>query len=86
MQYLGVDMNNISAELVRNITDSNGSAKDLSNKSAEFKKIVQPMEMNNLCVMELVDIFLMDHDLGWLLAVPESKLDGEEFLPKSLIC
>ena len=69
MQDLGIDMNDMSAELVCNITDSYDSAKELSDWSAEFKRIVQSVsEMNILCVMEAVENFLMDHDLGWLLA------------------
>ena len=75
MQDLGFDMKDVSTKLVHNITDSYDSAKDLPDQSAEFKKIVQPvLETNILCVMEAVENFLMDHDLGWLLAVPESKL------------
>ena len=81
MQDLGFDMKDMSAVLVHNITDSYDSAKDLPDGSAEFKKIVQPVsETNILCVMEAVENFLMDHDLGWLLAVAESELSmGKNF-------
>ena len=40
MQDLGINMKDISAELVHNITNSYDSAKDLPDWSAEFKKIV----------------------------------------------
>jgi len=81
MQDLSLDMKNVSAELVRNIIDSYDSAKDLPDRSAEFKRIVQPVsETNILCVMEAVGNFFMDHDLGWLLTVPESELSkGKNF-------
>ena len=36
MQDLGADIDNISAELVRNITDSNDSAKDLFFKISQY--------------------------------------------------
>ena len=75
MQYLGYELKDVSAVLVHNITDSYYSAKDLSGQSVAFKKIFEPIsETTILCVMEVVENFLMDHDLGWLLTVSETKL------------
>ena len=84
MQDLGIDIKDISAELVWHITNSYDSANDLPDQSAELKKIIQPVsETNILCVMEAVDNFLMDHALHWLLAVPELDLDrGKNFFQK----
>ena len=81
MQDHGSNMQDISAKLVHNISNSYDSAKDLSDGSAEFKKIVQPVsETNIMCVMEAVKNFLMDHDLGWLLVVLEVDLSkGKNF-------
>ena len=81
MQDLGFNMKDVSTVLVHNITDSYDSAKDLPDRSAEFKEIVQPVsETNILCMMEAVENLLVDHDLEWLLAVPESKLSkGKNF-------
>ena len=77
MQDLGFGLKDVSAMLVHNITDSYDSAKDLPNRCVEFKKLVQLVsETNILCVMEAVENFLMNHDLGWLLAVPEYELKG----------
>ena len=71
MQGLGFDMKDMLAELVHNITISCNSTKDLPDWIVEFKNIVQPvLETNILCVMESVEKFLIDHDLGWFLAVP----------------
>ena len=87
MQVLGVYIKDMSVKLVQNIASSYDSAKDLPDQSKEFKKIVQPvLETNILCVMEAIENFLMDHDLGWLLAVPEDELSKEKFLPESLVC
>ena len=81
MQDLGFNMKDMSSVLVCNINGFYDSAKDFPDQSAEFKKIVQPVsETNILCMIEAVENFLMDHDLGWLLAVPESKLSkGKNF-------
>ena len=81
MQDLGFNTKDVSAVLVHNIIDSYDSAKDLPDQSAEFKKLVQPIsETNILCVMEEIENFLMDHDLGWVLTVPETELSmGKNF-------
>ena len=83
MQDLGFNMKDMSAELLCNITNFYDSAKDLSAWSVEFKKIVQSvLETNILCVMEA----LMDYDLGWLLAVPKSKLSKGKNFFQNLWC
>ena len=78
MQDLGFDMKDVSAMLMRNITNSSDSAKDLSDQSAEYKKLVQlVLETNILCVMEAVENFLMDHDWdGFLLFQKPSSVWG----------
>ena len=45
-------------------------------------------EINILCVIEVVENFLLDNDLGWLLAVPESELDRRKnfFQIGALLC
>ena len=74
MQHLGVKEKGISADLVHDVIDCYESVKDLPDQSAQFKRIVQlVLETNILCVMESVENFLMNHDLGWLLAVPKSE-------------
>ena len=81
MQDLGFDMKDMSAKLVHNITNSYDSTKDLPDWSAEFKKIVQSLpETNIFCVIEAVENFLIDHDLGWLLAIPKTDFSkGKNF-------
>ena len=48
MQDLGIDMKDVSAKLLCNITNSYDSVKDLPDQSAEFKRIVQPLSETNI--------------------------------------
>ena len=76
LQDFSMKHKNIIVELVHNITDSYDSGKDLSKWSAEFKELIQPvMETNILCVMISLLNLLLDHNLSWILVIPQSDLD-----------